>query len=752
MPGFGGAASQPQLPLNPTPTGTSMPLMPREEPRPGQILFDRYLVERLLGRGGMGSVWLVRHTDLDEHRALKLIIPDHEFDPQILARFRQEARSMVKLKSKNAVTVHNARISPAGAYIEMEYLDGRGLNEEIKRGVPMPPRMVADLLDQICEVLTEAHALGIVHRDLKPSNLMLIPDRLRGRWMLKVVDFGIAKVSGDLLGEESVKTQSDSFLGTAQYSSPEQCYHHESLDSRSDLYSVGVILYELLTGYRPFDGGVMSLMQSHASKTPPPMATRNPDAHVPPQIEAVVMRCLAKNPAERPQTAGELAESFRRAVIESADTEVATDEPAPEPQPPEPQPTPRRHWPAVVGVLALVVVAGGIALAVPQWKSWFSPAPIVDRTPRPVDPVSKPASPSADLARWKEQGFRPESDVASDVMPETLVYEIAGVQHKYHWNAQERYYLPEGFKVPENTPRDPSDGWPSLIVGPDKADYMRIPGGQFTMGWNVLDTVEAEHEVELSGFYLKRTEVTNGELSAYYEAHKVKAEDLPAERLDEMEVFKNVIADMQTNAKPGERLDWRAEFDLHPARKVNHALASAYAEWVGGRLPTEAQWEYAVRSAGLPKVLFPWGFDEARNAQAQAAKPGPANLMAEDGGQPLKPIEVGKVGTFPLDATKQGVVDLAGNVREWCRDAWKAEVPSNPSGAIRDPCVEPPKDKSNGLFAVRGGSFEFTKEGANVRRRRKEPGKSAKFDLGFRVVVETPYLPPLKAVAARPLP
>ncbi len=844
-----------QTPRNLTPagaaTGVSAPFVVREEPHAGQVLFDRYLVERLLGRGGMGSVWLVRHTDLDERRALKLIIPEHDFDPQILARFRQEAKTMAKLKSKNAVAVHNARISPSGAYIEMEYLDGRSLNDEIQRGVPTAPGVVAELLDQICEVLDEAHSLGIVHRDLKPSNLMLVAGRTPGKPLLKVLDFGIAKVLGDVLGEESVKTQGDGFIGTAQYSSPEQC-HHAELDGRSDLYSVGVILYELLTGFRPFDGGALAQMQAHASKTPPPMSVRNPEAHVPPLVEAVVQRCLAKEPAERPPSARALADAFRRAVagetasesygsaltaigydgrpgtalgqgpfgpfgapdafppsagtlpgqLPATDRGLASSWPQGAPRsagawqpewppgsdpggagataPPatsiapqtatatdEPVPAPRR-WPIVVGILALLAVAGGIAFVViPRGRvatpiqttdggspTTVTPTTVTPRTeplkkrPPPEDPLA--LHPKDYLDRWREQGLESDPVVSSDVMPPTLVAKGIGSTRVYKWMSDGRYYLPDGFTVAAGTKSDPDDGWPRVIVGRDHAEYVRIPGGDFDMGSNELESAKPKHAVRLNGFYLKRTEVTNGELAAYFDARKIKVDDRPAEWVDLLETFKNVFADLHAGASDAPKnaapLHWKVEADQHPAVKIDHALATAYAAWVGGQLPTEAQWEYGARSAGQPDLILPWGFDkEHEAAAAKALKPGPANLLPEDGSQFFKTIPTARVGMFLLDTTRQGVVDLAGNVREWCRDAWKSEAPSALSGPIVDPYTDKPDPDVDGLFAIRGGSFEYGKEEANVRIRKKEKGTDAKFDLGFRVVVETPYLPPLKA-------
>ena len=313
--------------------------------KPGQVLFGRYLVdsqlgeggmgtvwlvrhlglgvsralklivsvvEKMLGEGGMGAVWLVRYLGLGVPRALKLIIPGIAFDPQARARFKHEAQVMAWLSHPNAVIVHNARMSKDAAFIEMEYIRGQSLNKLMRPGMPMPLNWVARILEQLCDVLLYAHDRGIVHQDLKPSNLMLLDGRPPGQEWLKVLDFGIAQILGATDHEVDVRTRPGRFLGTAAYSSPEQLVG-ELADARSDLYAVGVMLYEFLTGYRPFTGTLASILNDHMF-TPPPFSEVNPNAQVPPEVEQVVLRCLAKNPDERYQSARELWEAFKAAL------------------------------------------------------------------------------------------------------------------------------------------------------------------------------------------------------------------------------------------------------------------------------------------------------------------------------------------------------------------------------------------------------------------------------------------------------
>jgi len=201
-------------------------------------------------------------------------------------------------------------------YIEMEYVQGQSLNKVLKPGVPMPLEWVARILAQLCAVLQVAHEQGIVHRHLKPSNLMLLEGQPPGQEHLKVFEFENAAILETEASGRNFRTD----MGTVGYASPEQISGGK-VDGRSDLYSVGIILYEMLTGYRPFGGRTNKLIYDHLYTPPPKFAEKNPNANVPPQVEQVVLCCLTKNPVERYQSARELAEAFFRALPLAPDSQ-----------------------------------------------------------------------------------------------------------------------------------------------------------------------------------------------------------------------------------------------------------------------------------------------------------------------------------------------------------------------------------------------------------------------------------------------
>jgi serine/threonine protein kinase len=361
--------------------------MPRLEHYVGQVLDDKYRLEQLLGQGGMGAVYLATHLGTERYVALKLISPQFMRNNEFVERFKREARAAGRLRHPNVVDVTDfgfARVKEGQvAYLVMEYLDGCTLGDVLAEEKRLPLEWVADIMEQVCSAVNEAHHQGIIHRDLKPDNIWLEPNRLGG-YRVKVLDFGIAKLGptgeapaednaastiidnvsqlraaaaadavatdlevntllqspqhtnrfdtqhdvnadedgtllfGDTRGTDgphlsttvagSALTRVGAIMGTPLYMSPEQCGGGH-VDMRSDIYSLGVIAYQMLTGEPPFSGNTSAVMRAHREQ--PPQNLREREAKIPKRAAGVVMSALSKNPADRPPTAFAFGSALR---------------------------------------------------------------------------------------------------------------------------------------------------------------------------------------------------------------------------------------------------------------------------------------------------------------------------------------------------------------------------------------------------------------------------------------------------------
>jgi serine/threonine-protein kinase len=280
----------------------------------GRVFLGRYETIRLLGEGGMGRVYLARQLDLGRQVVVKVMHDHIASDVKFCERFLRETLLMARFQHPFAVTLYDASINdPQGPCIIMEYVRGVTLDALLQRNARLTPVRVGRLLGQLCEVLQAAHTEGIIHRDLKPANLMVVdPDTPYEH--IKVMDFGLAKLLGPFDGKGGNITGAEFAIGTPGYMCPEQA-RGEDMDHRGDLYSVGVMLYELLTGKLPFSGtSTMDVLIAHATDAPPPFLKVGAADWVPPAIEAVVQACLAKNPAQRPGSARDLSERFETAL------------------------------------------------------------------------------------------------------------------------------------------------------------------------------------------------------------------------------------------------------------------------------------------------------------------------------------------------------------------------------------------------------------------------------------------------------
>ncbi|HET7543938.1 MAG TPA: protein kinase [Polyangiaceae bacterium] len=272
----------------------------------GQILAGKFRIERVLGQGGMGIVVAATHLQLDERVALKFLLPEALVNPEAVERFAREARAAVKIKSEHVARVSDVGTLESGSpYMVMEYLQGEDLAACVRRAGALAVPDAIELLLQACEAIAEAHALGIVHRDLKPANLF-ITRRVDGSACIKVLDFGISKVTTPSATPEFAMTKTSTVMGSPLYMSPEQMSSTRSVDQRTDIWALGVILYEMLTGRVPFDADTMPQLCGMVLQDPPrPIHELRPD--LPRALEQVLLRCLEKNREHRFNNVAELA-------------------------------------------------------------------------------------------------------------------------------------------------------------------------------------------------------------------------------------------------------------------------------------------------------------------------------------------------------------------------------------------------------------------------------------------------------------
>ena len=326
----------------------------------GRILDGRYQLGSLLGVGGMAKVYLATDRVLERQVAVKVLSPPHAHDPSFVERFRREARAAARLSHPNIVAVFDSGSDAGLHYLVMEYVAGQSLAQLLHRQGRLAPRRAAELGVEVCAALAAAHAQGLVHRDVKPANVLVGDD---GR--VKVTDFGIAKAAAT-----ATLTGTGTVLGTAAYLSPEQA-QGGPVDARSDLYSLGCVLYELLTGSPPFGSGAdsppVAVATRHLHQPPEPPSAHNPQVDA--SLDAVVLTALAKDPAQRYQSAIELQDALEQVLAGDATAAGPHRRPA--------AAVPTEPLPSLPGRTGVLAAATGSAVRGsgrrPAWTRWAFP-------------------------------------------------------------------------------------------------------------------------------------------------------------------------------------------------------------------------------------------------------------------------------------------------------------------------------------------------------------------------------------------
>jgi serine/threonine protein kinase len=408
-----------------------------EDPLLGTVLLDRVRVERPLARGGMGKVYYGELVRMKRPCAVKVL------DARLAAggdaadftrRFLLEASIAAKLTHPNVVTIFDyGETADGSCFIAMELLDGKSLSDELKASGPLPAERAIHITRQVARALREAHTLGVVHRDMKPGNVYLV-SRDDDDDFVKVLDFGLVKETS--AGEGQDHTQIGQIMGSPRYMAPEQV-QGKAVDGRTDIYAVGATLYAMLAGRPPFDKATdLATMMAQVSDAPPPIASVAPDALLPLGLEAVVMKCLAKNPDERFSSMEELIAALKLRPGQQTTTSDSGSNSAPRLMPPviSVQPSPPRRsampWVVALGVAATL----GLAVTLLSRQDEAPPAPgqapavsALPPVPPPAPPSTPPPAPAVTSTLHVETDppgakVKEEGDVMCEATPCDIVY------------------------------------------------------------------------------------------------------------------------------------------------------------------------------------------------------------------------------------------------------------------------------------------------------------------------------------------
>ena len=696
-------------------------------------LSRRFRIVRRLGAGAMGTVFLAEQIAVGNRPvALKVLNRKLLDDPDFLLRFQNEAASTGRIHHPNVVTIHESGQADDGTpYIAMEFLEGESLRQALARRGQLPVPEVAEILQQAARGLNAAHKLGIIHRDLKPDNLFLTHGD-EGEPIVKVVDFGIAK-----LRESATHTQTGMVLGTPAYMSFEQAsgMRSDELDARSDVYSLGVVVYEMLTGRTPFHSDTpVGYLRMHMQEDPPPFRAVKPDLPALPQLESAVMKALTKDRKQRYDSVLEFARELARAAQSPPDAEAPATIPPTQivvplaaAKPPQLRTTPKSpgkmKFAAIAGVALIVILAGvwyfshhsqhpdvtssnETTLANAYHVTAFRDgAYIIEHKGHRLtakcrecltwpDGPDKPGRAMTDHDCLYMSGLVGKS-IGDDLMRQdnnTLVYspwtgvDTVQTADLLDITNDELIRTGSGLRSAQEQVAPPVEAKLSQMArtpgevrenAKDGLKYVWIPPGTFMMGCSPGDNeCSAEekpaHQVKVTkGFWMGQTEVTVG---AYKRFAAAAGRQMPPEPYSSWRPFNPGWGDVAM-----------------PIVDVTWDDAQAYCNWAGGRLPTEAEWEYAAHG----------GSTEARY--------GPIDQVAwyaSNSGQ--KTHEVGQ-----KRANRFGLYDMLGNVWEWVNDWYDENYYKN------SPAQDPAGPAIGQLRVLRGGSWFNDSRGVRVSDRNR---------------------------------
>ncbi len=642
----------------------------------------RYEIERKLGEGGMAVVYLARDPLTKRQVAVKmLLLPSQQFEigRQLRARFEREAEIVAALEHPHIVPIHDFGEhdpDPSGGaggqpFIVMRYMTGGSLAERIKQRGRLSLAETAGIIRKLASALDDAHRRGIVHRDIKPANILF-----DGRGEPYVSDFGIAKLgeaAGHLTGTGAV-------IGTPAYMSPEQVRGEKELDGRSDVYSLGVVIFEMLTGQTPYNADTPGkLMLKHVLEPVPRISTADPT--LPAGCDAILLRALAKSHDDRYATAGDLADDLTQlaaAAVATAPTMIDTPLPTPAARTGGSETRPDMKMPAPLTEIDRPPVTP-LPVAPQRLPPTHTSTPPVEALP-PVETFAKHAT-SLQGRRVRviaaiaigailltlggafaiSQFFNPVNRATATNAVAIIATTPAFTATRAHTpTPTHTATLPP---LPTSTPEPSHTPTPQPGSEKDGMVQVFVPAGAFEMGSDSGYSDERPvHTVTLDAFWIDRTEVTNAMYALCVNAGACQPPS-------------GSISSTRSSYYGN------SQFGNYPVIFVSWNDAKAYCEWAGRRLPTEAEWEKAAR--GTDGRIYPWG-----NASPDSTL---LNFYGNVG-------DTAEVGSYPSGASPYGALDMAGNVSEWVAGWYGAGYYNSRS--------DNPAGPSSGDYRVlRGGSW-----------------------------------------------
>jgi eukaryotic-like serine/threonine-protein kinase len=667
-------------------------VMPSPQDLPEE--FGRYRILTQLGQGGMGSVYLAHDTQLDRRVALKVPHFDDD-DPAILQRFRQEAQLAARVNHPNFCPVHDVGVFNGVDYFTMPIIEGTPLTRLLGPNRLWGPRDAVELLRKVALAVAQLHLLGIIHRDLKPANIMIRPD---GEPI--VMDFGLALPSG----ARTRLTATGEPLGTPAYMPPEQARGEpDRIGPGSDVYSLGVILYELVTGKLPFNGQVFSLFAQILHAAPPAPSFLRHDVGI--EIDMLCARAMAKEPERRFPNAGVLADALGAYLGESSNHHTPTNVyPGVSTMIPDSQLTAVRAGPAPLSPELVHVKCSRCQ------QTLLVLSDLADQEAPCPNCRDFHDTPAMEARRSTPELPRPSTGRPGDPQRPTKT------RHGAAWLAVALVcllllapvliWLPLNRLRPDSNPDpDPDPDRKTNSVG---MKLVRIPRGKFLMG--SPDTEEGrsddegpQHEVEITrAFWMGATEVTTAQFRVFVEETNYKTEWEQAKMSNSWN--KNLVESAAD----------------HPVLFVTWNDAMKFCEWLSKKegetctLPTEAEWEYACRAGSQTPFFFGERNEEQLRQHAWFLSNSKARPQA--------------AGTKKANAW--GLFDVCGNVWEWCSDGY-ADYTDKPQ-------TDPKGDPRNNNRVMRGGCWSSGMNDCRSAVRVQQPRERAFPDVGFRIIVRIP--------------